>query len=375
VEVRVTILAQSTSYENLDDLDELANAYAQAWTAAPAARRDRLRDDLICRCLPFANRMARRYAGHGEPMEDLQQVARIGLINAIDRYDPGRGSFTAFAVITVRGELKRHFRDKTWGLHVTRRMRDLCVDLRQATVALTTALQRDPTIEELARHLDVSVEQVRNARLCDASYTPIQLSTPIGTEGRLELHDALGDLDPNLELLTDKLTVAGLLQLLPTRIQRILTLRFYGNLTQSQIAAECDVSQMQVSRLLSRGLTWLRAAMVSDVPPPWIAGENVLYPDRVRIRIVPSQDAVTVRVSGEVDRDTADQLRLGLHSAVVAAAGGRLIIDVSGMPLADAAAVAVLRDSLRTAALAGVEVTVTAVQPQVAEVIATLGLA
>jgi RNA polymerase sigma-B factor len=363
------------SYGDLDDLDELATAYAEAWTAAPAARRARLRDDLICRCLPFANRMARRYAGHGEPLEDLQQVARIGLINAVDRYDPDRGSFTAFAVITVRGELKRHFRDKTWGLHVTRRLRDLCVDLRHATVALTSDLQRDPTIEELAHHLDVSVEQVRHARLCDASYTPVQLSTPIGNEGRLELRDALGDPDPDLEIVADKLAIAELLHLLPARIQRILTLRFFGNLTQSQIAAECNVSQMQVSRLLSRGLTWLRAALISDVPPPWVAGENVLYPDRLRIRMVRSEDAVTVRVSGEVDRDTADQLRLGLHSAVVAATDGRLIIDVSGMPLVDAAAVAVLRDAFRAAALAHVEVTVTAVQSHVAAVMATLGLA
>jgi RNA polymerase sigma-B factor len=103
-----------------DDLDQLATAYADAWRAASTAQRDRLRNDLICRCLPFAGRLARRYVGRGEPFDDLEQVARIGLINAVDRYDPGRGSFTAFAVVTVRGELKRHFRDKTWGLHVAR---------------------------------------------------------------------------------------------------------------------------------------------------------------------------------------------------------------------------------------------------------------
>src|SRR6185295_3577768 len=115
--------------------------------------------------------------------------------------------------------------------------------------------------------------------------------------------------------------------------------------------------------------------MLSDVPPPWIAGENPLCPDGIRIRIGRSNGSVTVRVTGEVDRATADQLRFGLHSAVVAAAHGRLVIDVSGMPLADAAAVAVLREAYRTAALAHVEVTLIAVPPHVAPVIATFGLA
>jgi hypothetical protein len=182
--VQVSILAQSTSHGNLDDLDELATAYAEAWTTATAVRRDRLRNDLICRCLPFAGRMARRYAGRGEPFEDLQQIARIGLINAVDRYNPGRSSFTAFAVTTVCGELKRHFRDKTWGTHVTRRLRDLSVDLQRATATLMNALQREPTIDELAEHLDVSEEQIRHARLCGAGYTPVPLSSPTGNEQR-----------------------------------------------------------------------------------------------------------------------------------------------------------------------------------------------
>ena len=356
------ILTQSTSHGNLDDLDELATAYAEAWTTATPARRDRLRNDLICRCLPFAGRMARRYAGRGEPFEDLQQVARIGLINAVDRYNPGRGSFTAFAVTTVCGELKRHFRDKTWGTHVTRRLRDLSVDMQRATATLMNALQREPTIDELAEHLEVSEEQIRHARLCSAGYTPVPLSSPTGNDGSRELSDRLGDLDPDLEILTDKLAVIELMHLLPQRIQLMLALRFYGNMTQAQIAAEFNVSQMHVSRLLARALTWLRAAMLSDASPRWIAGEHVLYSDGMRIRVGRSEGVVTVRVSGEVDHDTADQLRLSLHSAVMAAAGDHLVIDVTGMPLADAAA-AVLRDACRAAALAHVEVTLTGVRP------------
>lgn len=370
----MSILAQPVSRGGLDDLDELATDYADAWTAATVVRRGRLRNDLICRCLPFAGRMARRYAGRGEPLEDLQQVARVGLVNTVDRYTPDRGSFTAFAVITVCGEIKRHFRDKTWGLHVSRSLRDLCVDLQHATVTLTQALQREPTIEELALLLEVSAEQIRQARLCGFGYQPVSLSTPIGDDG-LELGDAFGDPDPNLEILTDKLAAVELMHLLPYRIQRMLDLHFFGNLTQAQIAAEFNVSQMQVSRLLTRSLTWLRVAMLSDAPPPWILDQNAHYPIGLRIRITRLDDVVTVRVSGEVDRDTAGQLRLSLHSAVVAATGGRLVIDVSGMPLAAVAAVAVLRDAGRAAALAHVEVALIGVQPNVAPVLARFGLA
>jgi RNA polymerase sigma-B factor len=372
--VQVSILTQSTSPGNLDDLDTLATAYAESWTIAAPARRDRLRNDLICLCLPFAARMARRYAGRGEPFEDLQQVARIGLINAVDRYDPGRGSFTAFAMTTVCGELKHHFRDRTWGTHVTRRLQDLSVQLCHVTATLTNALRREPTIDELAEHLDVSQEQIRHARLCGAGRTSVPLSSPIGNDGSFELGDAIGDLDPDLEILTDRLAVSELIHLLPRRIRLILALRFYGNLTQAQIAAECGVSQMQISRLLARGLTWLRAAMLSDTPPPWTAGDHELYPYGIKVRTGRSDRVVTVWISGEADRDTADRLRLSLHSAVTAAAGGRLVIDMTSVPFADAAAAAVLHDACLAAALAHVEVTLTGVQPHVAQVITMLGL-
>jgi RNA polymerase sigma-B factor len=370
----VSIHTRSGSNGNLDALDELATEYAEAWTTATPAQRDRLRNDLICRCLPFARRMARRYAGRGERFEDLQQVARIGLINAVDRYNPERGSFTAFAVTTVCGELKRHFRDKTWGTHVARRLRDLSAGLHQATSTLVNVLQREPTVNELAEYLDVSEDQVRHARLCGAGYAPVPLSSPTGHDGSFQLIDALGEPDPDLEILADKLAVIELMHLLPQRIQRMLALRFYGNMTQAQIAAEFNVSQMHVSRLLGQGLTWLRAAMLSDAPPKWIAGEHDLYVDGMRILAGRSENAVTLRVTGEVDRDTADKLRVSLHSAVVAAAEdhSRLIIDLTSVPLADAAAAAVLRDACRAAALARVEVILTGAQAHVAQVLTTV---
>jgi RNA polymerase sigma-B factor len=366
--------SRSISHSDLEDLDTAASAYARAWETASARRRNALRGDLICHCLPFAGRMARRYTGRGEPLEDLQQVARVGLINAIDRYNPACGSFTAFAVITVCGELKRHFRDKTWGLHVNRRLRDLAVELQHAVAVLTNTLHRAPSETELARHLDATEEQVRQARLCGASYTPVPFSTPIGTDGTLEMGDAFGTPDAELEALPDRLAVTELMHLLPERIQRMLALRFYGNLTQAEIAAEFDVSQMHVSRLLSRGLTWLRAAMLSDSPPPWTGREGIFQQDDMRVRVSRAASVVTVRVSGEVDRETADRLRRSLRSAVASAAAGRLIVDLSGMPLADAAAVAVLRDACVAAALAHVPVALIGVQAHVAPVIAALGL-
>jgi RNA polymerase sigma-B factor len=142
----------------------------------------------------------------------------------------------------------------------------------------------------------------------------------------------------------------------------MLALRFYGNMTQAQIAAEFNVSQMHVSRLLAQALTWLRTAMLSDASPRWVVDEQALYPGGMRVRVGRSEGVVTVRISGKIDHRTADQLRLSLHSAVMAAAGSHLVIDVTDMPIADAAA-GVLRDACRAAALSHVEVTLTGVRP------------
>jgi RNA polymerase sigma-B factor len=260
--------------DRLDDLDAAAVAYARQWTQSGAERRSRLRGDLICHCVPFADRMARRYRRNAEPLEDLEQVARLGLIKAVDRYDPLRGSFTAFAVVTICGEIKRHFRDQTWGVHVTRRLQDLALELRHATVAQTNTLARAPTTAELARYLDVSEDDVRRARECAAGHTPLPLSTPAGAGGHGELGDLVGGWDESMEILADKLTVTELVRVLPARTQRIVALRFYGNLTQAQIAAEIGISQMHVSRLLNQALSWLRTAMLSDGLPPWTGAED-----------------------------------------------------------------------------------------------------
>jgi RNA polymerase sigma-B factor len=360
--------------DQLENLDRAAVAYAREWTLSGADRRGRLRDDLICRCLPLADRIAHRYRGRAEPLEDLEQVARMALIKAVDRYDPDRGSFTAFAVITIGGEIKRHFRDKTWGVHVTRRMQDLALELGHATVVLTNALRRSPNTAELANYLDVDEDEVWRARQSVAGHTPLPLSTPTGPDGDYELGDVIGGRDEAMETVPDRLAADELIRLLPARIQHMLALRFHGNLNQTQIAGELGISQMHVSRLLTRALTWLRAAMLSDVPPAWTDAEGGHRLDGLQVRARRAGGTVTVAVYGEVDRDTADRLRLGLHSAVAMAPAGRVVVDVSGMPLMDAAGAAVLRDAYVTAKLAHVTLTFTGVQPHVAVVLAAVGL-
>lgn len=169
-------------------------------------------------------------------------------------------------------------------------------------------------------------------------------------------------------------SVTALLHLLPDRIQRMLVMRFYGDSTQAKIAAELCISPMQVSRLLARALSWLRAAMLSDVPPSWSGGVDGHGSDDMRVRTSSSEAMVTVQVYGEVDRDTAGRLRVALLSAVATAAAGRLVVDVTAMPFVDAAGVAVFCDAFAAAASAHVTITLIGVQPHVATVFAAVGL-
>jgi RNA polymerase sigma-B factor len=346
-----------------DDLDEAAVAYAKSAAGASATERIALRDRLTEQCLPFAGRLARRYRGRGEPLEDLEQVARLGLIKAVDRYDPDRGSFTAYAVITITGELKRHFRDHTWGVRAPRRVQDLRLELARATALLTAALARAPTATELARRLEVSEQAVLEAMAWEADSTVASLNAPVDDSGH-ELSDLVGGADHELDLVDDRLTVAGLLMRLPARERRILALRFYGNRTQSEIAAELGISQMHVSRLLSRALSWLREAMLCDTASCWDYGGNADGPG-MRVWVTEAEGILTVHVSGEVDRDTAGRLRTGLWHAVHLADPDRVVVDLSGVPLIDAAGMAVLAES---------GVTVAGARPYVARTLAMAGL-
>lgn len=257
---------------DLIDLDGAAQEYARRRAALPdGTARRRARDAMVSIGLPLAARLARRYRNRGEPLEDLEQVARLGLVKAVDRYDPGRGSFTAFAIITITGELRRYFRDHSWGMHVPRRLQELSLDVTQAVAALTARLARTPSDAEIARYLGVSESLVRTGQELALAYTLTSLNRPAGEDGQTELGELLGDLDRELSLIEDRLTLADLLGRLPARERRILAMRFYGNHTQDEIAAQFGISQMHVSRLLTKALAWLRHAMLSDLPVAWPA--------------------------------------------------------------------------------------------------------
>jgi RNA polymerase sigma-B factor len=219
------------------------------------------RDALINRYLPLARKLAARYAHSSEPIEDLAQVAAVGLIKAIARFDPDRNErVAAFAVPTILGELRRHFRDACWTIHVPRGMQERALAIEQATRRLTTVLGRAPTVAELAAETDLGVEQVLNALQASSAYGTASLDAPRhGADGEIEpLLTSLGAEDPAYDFIDASDVVVSGLPLLSDRERQVLYLRFAKDLTQTEIAERIGVSQMQVSRLLRRSMTRLR---------------------------------------------------------------------------------------------------------------------
>jgi RNA polymerase sigma-B factor len=229
-----------------------------------AETRDRsLRDELVAAHLGLAEYLARRFANRGEPLDDLVQVASLGLIKAIDRFDPTRGvEFSTYATHTIVGELKRHFRDKGWAVRAPRRMQELYLRLGKVVASLGQELGRSPTIAELAAETQVSEEEVLEALEAGQAYRFASLDAPSSSgEGDSEsLGARLGDEDEGLVDAERRATLSPLLSRLPPREQTILHLRFFGGLTQSEIATRLGISQMHVSRLLARSMAQLRAA-------------------------------------------------------------------------------------------------------------------
>lgn len=218
------------------------------------------RDQLVERFSPLATYLARRFAGRGEDPDDLAQVASIGLLNAIDRYDVDRGvQFSSYAAATIIGELKRHFRDKRWALRVPRNLQEMGLRIHRVTPSLTQQLGRSPTIGEIATELDVSRESVMETLEASEAYSSASLDMPIGASG-LTPGEFLGADDPRIDLLGEGWsTVAEAIKGLPQRDRTVLFMRFFEDKTQSEIASEVGVSQMHVSRILARALDHLRA--------------------------------------------------------------------------------------------------------------------
>jgi RNA polymerase sigma-B factor len=227
-------------------------------------RRGALRERAIEHSLPLAERLARRFQGMGEPSTDLTQVAALGLMKAIDGFDPEYGTdFGGYATPTIIGELKRYFRDKGWGVHVPRRLQELRIEINRVRDALGQELGRSPTPADVAGRLGVDEDQVLEALVASSAYRPVSLFAPLsGDDDAGTLADVLGGDDRGIDGVEFRTAVRPLVARLPERERRILSLRFYGNLTQAQIAAELGISQMHVSRLLARTLDGLRRALL-----------------------------------------------------------------------------------------------------------------
>jgi RNA polymerase sigma-B factor len=219
-----------------------------------------VREEVVTRCLPLAEHIARRFGGRGESREDLVQVARLGLVNAVDRFDVERETeFISFAVPTIMGEVRRYFRDSGWAVRVPRRLKELHLSISKAVGVLSQRLGRAPTPSELAAELKIDVEELSDGLIAGNAYQTISVESTIGDKtDDLSLLDTVGDYDGELENVENHEALKPLLKQLPERERTILMLRFFGNMTQTQIADQIGVSQMHVSRLLSRTLEYLR---------------------------------------------------------------------------------------------------------------------
>ncbi|MCX4092986.1 SigB/SigF/SigG family RNA polymerase sigma factor [Nocardia sp. alder85J] len=262
----VTADRSRRGHDPYDDIDP----WLEKLAAIPAddAEYARVREHIVHRCLPLAEHIARRYAGRGELYDDLYQVASVGLVLAIDRYELGKGSsFMAFAVPTMMGEVRRHFRDRTWALRVPRSTKLLQAAIGPAVERLSHRLHRMPTASELATELEVDRVEITHALLASNAYSTDSIDGSDSDDSpRLPTPPALVDADSETgyRLTDDALAIGPLLLDLPERDRRVLRLRFFENRTQVQIAEQLGVSQMQVSRILTKALTTLRERALQE---------------------------------------------------------------------------------------------------------------
>jgi RNA polymerase sigma-B factor len=254
-----------------------------AYPAAPDARAARAREDrrlleryhrtgdpgareaLVERFLPLARQLARRYQRGGEPLDDLVQVASLGLLKAIDRFEPNRPTaFSSFAVPTILGELKRHFRDRGWSVRVPRDLQEMAVRVDRVADEMARTLGRAPTPTEIADEVGTTTERVLEAREAAGAYRAVSLDRPRDEEDDETVPEVFGIEDPGFGLAEDAATVESLMAVLGDREREVLRLRFAEDLTQSEIGARVGVSQMHVSRLIRQAIARLRAAAAED---------------------------------------------------------------------------------------------------------------
>jgi RNA polymerase sigma-B factor len=224
-----------------------------------------LRNELIEEHIGLAKGLARRFGGRGEAREDLVQVAMVGLLKAVERFEPERGlAFTTFATPTITGELKRHFRDKAWSVRIPRRTQEHVGEVGRAIQSASQRLGRAPSIAELAAETGLTEEEVIEAMEANQAFTAASIDAEPAGEGSPVLRDTLAGREVGFDDVESRVLVDRLLEALDERDRTIITLRFFGGLTQSEIAEQIGVSQMHVSRLLARSLAKLRAELLAE---------------------------------------------------------------------------------------------------------------
>ncbi|MEV0245654.1 RNA polymerase sigma factor SigF [Nocardia sp. NPDC050712] len=253
----------SDSYDNIEPL------FAELAALDPQdSRRHEVREELIRRCLPLAEHIARKFTGRGENFEDLLQIARVGMVAAVDRFDPSHGaSFLSFAIPTIMGEVRRHFRDYAWAVRVPRRLKEIQQLIGPAVEMLSQQLGRMPKASEIAEELQADLVEVTQALIARNAYqtSPIDATTGKDDDNSpLTPIDTLGTDDPEYRNVEDYLAVRPLIAALPERERKVLILRFFESKTQTEIAEQLGVSQMQVSRILSKTLSTLREQALKD---------------------------------------------------------------------------------------------------------------
>jgi RNA polymerase sigma-B factor len=258
-------ITESAGPQALTDEREELWELLDSLPAQHPARRD-VRNQIVAAHLPLVVYLARRYCDRGESLEDLIQVGSVGLIKSVDRFDRSRGAaFSSFATPTILGEIRRHFRDKTWLIRVPRSLQELRMRLTTAREQLSHDLSRSPTVAELAAFMKLSEEEVLEGLDAANAYSATSLDAPIDTDSTRSLEDRLGAPDEALELVEMRHCVAPLLEALSERERQIIVLRFFRDKTQTQIADELGISQMHVSRLLSQTLKRLRDQLAADI--------------------------------------------------------------------------------------------------------------
>ncbi|OMC23242.1 SigB/SigF/SigG family RNA polymerase sigma factor [Mycobacterium sp. SP-6446] len=253
---------RSTTTQSDDSYDDVVGMFLDL-SELPAESHEyrQQRERIVARCLPLADHVARHFGRRGESLDDLTQVARLGLMNAINRFDPAKGpSFIGFAIPTMMGEVRRYFRDYSWGMRVPRRLRELHIQISRTSADLVQTLGRAPTASELSHALGVPREEVIECLVAGDAYQLESLDAPVGDgSGKPRLvADAIGAIDPQIDHITNREAVRVLVSALPQREREVLHMRFFESMTQSQIAERIGVSQMQVSRILANTLRSLR---------------------------------------------------------------------------------------------------------------------